>query len=276
MMGFRPSTLRSPLAAASVPRSVPPPPTLNRGQFLDLKEDTDGVLVESKEEKGPTDPFPVPIPYPDTEELKAVGPVAFVRSKGMMGKIDLPPRLQSVPNRRHTFRFRCSSSSAINCGIGGFLGAVGAVATSSSTASSYGSTFRIHRITAWPPGNVLSAQANVRWSTTAFVGYIPDESWIENLPDGITVTRSMTFVPPKRSLACDWLASSLGGPSTVCTIQCAIGTILDVDLEVREPVTIGGIAFTAGLTGLLPGSVYYLPLDGPVSNTIKALGVPTI
>ncbi len=215
------------------------------------------------------------------EKENYMGPSKLmVRSEGKAGggAMSLPPVLQATCYVRKRFRFRASSAvSGVSCTLNGFLGACGGICTVANTnLRTWASSFQIKKIVAWPPGGVSGSadMVFVDWSAAGNSNFTPDSSKIVTIPDGITVTKSLVFVPPTKSLAEFWYnPTNMSASGAIIALTCPSGTILDVILEFSlSNVNLGNnITIVAGSVG----TVYYLALDGPSSNKLVPLGVPT-
>jgi len=176
---------------------------------------------------------------------------------------------------KHTYRFRFSAAiSQVGVGLGGLLGAMGTVGrTANATVANLFSSCKITSVTLWPPATSAALDGiTLDWLGAA--GYLPDEGWDVTIPDGITMTRAMRVVPPRNSLAVDWLNSGtipLG--TTVFTLTGPEGTILDIDIQGRLANVVGcsNIAVAVAVVG----TMYYLSLDGPASNKVQPVGIPS-
>jgi len=95
---------------------------------------------------------------------------------------------------------------------------------------------------------------------------------IESIPEGITTTDAMVFKPPAKSLASFWLGD-VDSATQVFALSTSPGSIVDVSLSFRL-CNVYSSASVAVATAVI-GTVYYLALDGPSSNTYVPVGIPT-
>jgi len=193
-------------------------------------------------------------------------------SKGTM----LPPVLQTTPTLSHTFRFRTVASlTAVGCGLGGVLGALGSICTvTNSKVRTLASSLRVKSITMWLPAGTTGDSAFLDWGNGSFSGFVKDESQLVTVPDGVTVTTALRFVPPAKSLCGDWLNPSTISLSTpLWFVNCPAGTIIDLDVEYTTSNVSQGVDQSVA-TGVL-GLLYYLSLDGAGGNQIVPIGLLT-
>jgi hypothetical protein len=93
------------------------------------------------------------------------------------------------------------------------------------------------------------------------------------MPTGITVDRPVRAKPPPKSYLSMWQISGQNSTDPLFQITAATGSIL----EVRGVYTLSSDYLPPNITiatGTL-GAVLYLALDGPSSNKIQPLGLPT-
>lgn len=193
------------------------------------------------------------------------------------GAPHLPPIINATPTFGHTYRFTVATVNLTDFPVVGadLAGALGTICTVvNSKVQPYISTVRIHRITIWPAANSNPPlKASVEWG--AIAGIVKDESKVSGLPSGITEEKVVTAVPPRNSLASDWLnLQSLTG-NILFYLSCPAGSIIDIQLTCTLAaafVTPANITVTTGVVG----TAYFLALDkaGGTSN-IAPLGLPT-
>jgi len=98
---------------------------------------------------------------------------------------------------------------------------------------------------------------------------VPDETRVQTLPEGVTVTRAVSFVPPPKSLASFWLSTA----ANVFGIRAPVGSVIDILVGFRLSNVFGaGPIVVASATA---GNVYYLALDGASALTYSPVGLPT-
>jgi hypothetical protein len=197
----------------------------------------------------------------------------LIRGKFTVGKVSLPPQIEVTPIiKGHVFRFRVNSTFAGTVGIGGLLGACGGICTTTNSALRHvASSIKIHSLRAWTPAG--SASASLSWGPGASAGFTPDSAKDIATPDGVTNSQCVVAVPPRDCLAAMWMNPTISAGSTVLVMGFTTGTILD--LKVSFSLSNVYATFTDTITTGVLGTYYYLALDGPASNKIRPLGVPT-
>jgi len=188
--------------------------------------------------------------------------------------LSLPPMLDTSVETRHTFRFRISTAvSSVGVGLGGVLGAMGVVGKVANTSvANIHSCARLIGFRVWLPAVVGSDGFLLDWFGDA--GYVPDSAVDSIIPDGITSTGCMAFSPPKNSLASFWLNSQnivLG--TSLFSISGPVGTIIDMRVAGRLSNNVGTSTISVATAAV--GTMYYLALDGPGSNKIQPVGLPS-
>lgn len=195
-------------------------------------------------------------------------------SRRLPGGFSLPPMLEATPRVSHTFRYAASNTATVSVSLAHLIGTCGGTCVvANSKLQPWASSVRIKSLTIWPP--VASGNYTfVNWAASASGGYVPDTATMVNVPDSVTVTGALRFVPPKNSLASFWLNPvTISTSATVFGMTIKIGSILDFDVE----FTLSNVSESGQQTivaGIL-SNVYYLALDGPTSNKLVPQGVPT-
>jgi len=147
---------------------------------------------------------------------------------------------------------------------------MGSICTvANSKVQPWTSSIRLVKVTVWPAPSASAASATELYWSNGTSAQIPDEARITTIPEGISVTRALTFKPPAMSLAADWLVV----PATIFTISSPVGSVVDVTIQSRLS-NIFEVANITIVTGTL-GTVYYLALDGPATNKYLPQGLPT-
>jgi hypothetical protein len=191
----------------------------------------------------------------------------FFRNGKGQGGMDLPPQLSLVPTLTHIFRFQSTNSSLTLIAAGNVLGALGAIGTSALTVATVASSFRIKSLKIWP---AAGGTCFVEWA--AATGYTRDQVKDASLPSGITVSKSLTFNPPRASFAALWTNEAI--PTTnLMNIFAPTGSILDLNVE----YTINGVFTPLVITvaSAVLNGMYYLALDGPTLHHFPPVGLPT-
>jgi len=238
------------------------------------------AAVQAKSERDETSKFVgfLPLPSQGREDLKEVKEASSVRgvATGMLrGKasqaIGLPPRIQLSPAVSHVFRFRSTSASPASITVADILGALGGICTvANSKVDTWASCFKIHKVTVWPSGSTSAPTlATLQWAQGESA-QVPDEVYDEAIPEGITATKALVFAPPAKSLCGFWI-NSMDSAAAVFAITSSIGSIVDLQVSFRLVNAFAGVLATVAAGTL--GTVYYLALDGPSSNTYVPVGM---
>jgi len=241
---------------------------------------------EAKEELPPSPSYVAPSgPYTsDDDEFGFPLPIArdkakfrLIRGRGAhlpkgKGGSSLPPKLALTPVVRKAFRFKATASSLTSVTVGSLLGVLGGVGTTVVAVKQIASAVKLMKVVVWPSPSTSSADTVLlNWAQGAS-GQDPDEVEDETLPEGVSITRSMSFVPPTRSLAGFWITST-DASSTVFQIQAPVGSVVDVSLHLC--ITDAFASSTVVVASAVIGTYYYLALDGPASNVYVPTGLPT-
>jgi hypothetical protein len=153
-------------------------------------------------------------------------------------------------------------------------GACGGCCTvTNSVVTCWASTAKLHSVTVWPSVSLTAPIPEVIWYTP-ITSIEKDESKQRSIPSGVTVDRAVKSSPPRGSLLQDWL--NLGQVGTTALFRLngiPAASIIDVSITFTLSNNITGQDLGV-VTGVLK-AFYYLPLDGPSSNTLIAVGVPT-
>jgi hypothetical protein len=237
------------------------------------------AVVLAKSERDETSKFVGLLPLTpngreDRKEVKGASILRAGATRNSQGKalaVSLPPRIQLSPAVSHTYRFRSTSASATLVTVASMLGALGGLCTAvNSKIGTWASSLKIIKVTVWPSGSTSGVtNATLSW----YLGesaQVPDEAWDEAIPEGITATKALVFTPPPKSLCGFWIDSS-DSAANLFAIQTSIGSVVDLQVAYRLVNVQSGLQITV-VTGVL-GTVYYLALDGPTSNTYVPIGL---
>jgi hypothetical protein len=116
-----------------------------------------------------------------------------------------------------------------------------------------------------------SDSVNLSWNP-AYVGQIKDSVYTTSLPDGITVTTPLRFVPPVGTLLADWFCDSIS-PANLCNIiAMPEGTIVDVQVDFTLAGGLQPLEVT--VAGGTLSNVYYPPLDA--NSKLLNVALPSI
>jgi len=187
--------------------------------------------------------------------------------------VSLPPQLNVTPTFRSTRIFTATGAATVAC-TGSEIGcALGTICHNTNVAvASFCSSFRIISISAWvAPSLSFDSFASITFPNA--LGNARDEEVVSATPTGLSVSRKLVFKPPAMSLAADWISCTAYGSSTCIVVNCSAGTILYLDIECTFANTITNV--TKGIASGVAGNVYYLALDGPTTNNLVPLGLPT-
>lgn len=187
----------------------------------------------------------------------------------------LPPPIETTMKQRHRFRFYASaavSGASITPQI--LAGVAGGICTvTNSTITCWASSLRCRRITIWPAvGSAagVGTSADITWAADGTL-FSKDEYKVDALPQGITIDRPVSSVPPAGTLGKFWQAPS--GTNTLATISAPSGSIVDIWVEFTLSNQNSSTSLTVATAVL--GTIYYLSADGPGANKLVPLGLPT-
>lgn len=227
--------------------------------------------------------FGVPLTAKTAEVKRGVRGGKAVKLKGNKGpsfSSSLPPVLNVTPKFTHTYRYITNATLNVSISISEMLGSIGGICTVANSAlTCWTSSFRIHKVTVYPPVSTTTTYQNyLDWATEPS-GYYPDSSKSYVAPSGVTIPKPMVFKPPKNSLASYWL-NSTGAVATSKNLFAMVlqaGAIVDLTVEQTLPVVFSADTQLVQLsitTGTLK-TVYYTPLDGTNNKCVVADGRPT-
>jgi hypothetical protein len=212
----------------------------------------------------------------DRKALAFLGAKLPLAKGKLKGVSSLPPTLDNTIKCMHVFRYFVATASVpVSVSVNDMLGALGGVCTVTNSAfKPWASSFRLKAVVAFPSGSSSSTDnfAQLSWNS----GLLPqqrDQLKTQDIPQGISVTKPVVFKPPKLTLAGDWVACTASVTANLFTIFADAGSIIDlhVDFTLSNTFIPGTISIGTGVLN----SVYYLPLDGPGSNTIVQAHLPT-
>lgn len=189
--------------------------------------------------------------------------------------LSLPPVMNMSQVVRGRFRFTSLSNTLVSVSIADILGACGGTCSvTNSTFRPWASSFRIKEIRMYPgvnPGVGVSYNS-VAWNS-GISGVAQDQERVDDLPSGITVSHALSFKPPAKSLASDWISCLATTTTNLFAMQSQNGTIVDfhVDYTLSNQFQAGSITISTGVLG----SIYYLPLDGAASAEYPNTHLPS-
>jgi len=185
----------------------------------------------------------------------------------------LPPQIDAVLVVGHRYRFVTSVTGIYNVTPAMLFGVCGGFCTiANSQHRSWAGTIRAKRVTLFLPSVTSGTNsADVVWLSND-LNRSRDSEELNSTPTGITNCNSMTSVPPGKTAQQLWFTSSATGASFL-SLSVVVGTIIDLDLTFTLNCNFTGAANTIAV-GML-GNTYYLALDGPASNKLIPVGLPT-
>jgi hypothetical protein len=197
---------------------------------------------------------------------------------GMKGEavghaVSLPPQINNTLTVNSRIRYLAGADNIVSVSAIDLIGAFGGVCTvTNSVFKPWASSCRIKKLIAWPSCSTTSQNSCSLWWNSGIAGANRDLEKSSDVPTGVTNTRAVSFVPPAKSLAEDWIAASVG-TTNIFSLLMNIGSVVDVHCEftLSNQFTSGTVSLTTGVLG----SIYYLPLDGPSSHTYFPIHLPT-
>jgi hypothetical protein len=186
----------------------------------------------------------------------------------------LPPTIDTTTNFTHVYRFKSGVGTSVNVATGDLFACAGCVASSSTNAYAFCSSVRIRRITVWlSPSSTASQSAAIIWVVNSGAIGEKDTFKLKSLPEGITVTDSVTFRPPPKTFGDLWFASSSNLTDIIFQLTTPSGSIVDVELDLTIGNSLSGNVQANTGSGMTPGVVYYGGLDSFVSTNYVPLGL---
>jgi hypothetical protein len=228
----------------------------------------------------PRHPGVVAKPYEEKKSL-APPPIAFspiclrgIPTRSARSGPALPPALQTSPEVAHTFRFAADAAlTAANITVRDVIAATGNICiVANSDLNSFASCVKVKSLTVWAPSSSSMKSIALSWAAESS-GREPDEVVNKAVPAGMTLPSSLVFVPPSWALAGFWQIGPAAPTAVMFQISVPAGAIVDLSVSLRLSNTQTPVQSTVGSAAL--GSVYYLALDGPGSNKLLPLGLPT-
>jgi hypothetical protein len=189
----------------------------------------------------------------------------------------LPPQLNNSVALTHVFRYFVATTAApVSVSVQDMLGALGGICSvGNSLLKPWSSSFRIHSVTAYPSTAAAAPNENfcALWWNAGPSFQQKDVEESKDVPQGVTMTAPVRFTPPGKTLAGDWLACTATGSTNLFSMFVSAGSIIDLHVSFTLSNQFIPATMTIG-TGTL-GTIYYLALDGPSSNTIVPAHLPT-
>jgi hypothetical protein len=183
----------------------------------------------------------------------------------------LPPAIQTTPKISHRFRFVSTSASILPVTVTELVGIVGAIGTvANTTVATLASSVKLRKVIVWPSASTSAPSSPELYWANAINTNVPDEVRERSLPQGVSVTGSLEFVPPPMSLAGFWNSDQA---IALFDASFPIGSVIDVILDVRLSNALPNANISVATAAL--GTLYYLALDGAASNKWTPVGLPT-
>jgi len=176
---------------------------------------------------------------------------------------------------RHRFRFLATAGGGYTVSAANVLGAIGGIIDVVNGALiCWAGSFKIIEITLYESAqSVASVSSGIVFIGSGNLGYNKDDYWTNTtIPyDRPTVVRRR---PPPKSLVGEWISTGVASlTNSLFTIDCSIGSTVDLVVDFTL-LNLASAASVTVATGTL-GGTYYLALDGPGSNKLVPVGLPT-
>jgi len=187
--------------------------------------------------------------------------------------VGVVPQLETSIVCSHKFRFECTTGESVNVSLLNLFGILGNICTvANTTLVGWAGSLRLRKVEIYESAqSVSTVNSVINWYTNSNA----------NLADKLTLNSTIPYdlpsknvsIPPKNTLASFWWNTSSSSSLALFGLQTAVGSIVDVTIDFTLGNQAGGymqIVSTANLAG-----DYYLALDGPASNKLVPLGLPT-
>lgn len=180
-----------------------------------------------------------------------------------------PPAIQNTNTVHRVFRFKAAAAGSNTISVTSILDLL-EMATSTTVAYRQIDAFKIKRFRVWGPPDPASAVP----SLVKFEWFNTSSSFGQKIDQSMGVLPGYIEASPPRGDLAFWIGSgsSLG---TICAITGPAGTIVDLEITVRDIHDVAGtLATNSNGTALVVGSTYVNFLDGTAKNLV-AQGVLT-
>jgi hypothetical protein len=187
--------------------------------------------------------------------------------------INLPPAINLTHTVSTILRYQVSTGNYYTISVANIASALGTTGTSSTTVQPWCSSFRIKRVRIYPSSSgSVDEYAGLSW-TQGLTGFVKDTQMNKEIPIGMTVPSSVSFTPPAKSLASDWISSTNSG--NIFRLHVGTGDIIDLSIvyTLQSGVLTPFASQTVSASGI--GDIFYLALDGPSSNNIVPVQLST-
>jgi len=184
----------------------------------------------------------------------------------------LPPKWDASGHFRRKMRYAASTAgtNAVGVTINDLFGALGGTCTTTnSTLTCWFSSVKINSVCIFMVGG---SNGSVIWnSPTTGIGRDtePNTSIVSNT----TQPHCIKSTPPRASMSGDWINSTLTSTTLLFTCVVPQGAVVDVSIEMTlsNSYTPQQVVIGTGLNG----NPYYLALDGPTTNNLRPIDLPT-
>jgi len=188
------------------------------------------------------------------------------------------PQLPAVPTYRRIYRFQgtatlSSGSFSVTLTSANILAALGCVATSTTSATSFFESFRIRGMRVWAIGYYSSGGLGGVVSTVNLSYFNegsasgPTNLGATDTSISTTVPAAINFPPPPMSLASFWVQGNgsltLGSLNVTSSQAGSMQIVADLDVECNLSTNTTSALDVVTTSGLTSGDTYYFPLDGP-------------
>jgi len=198
---------------------------------------------------------------------------AFRGQRGQKRAVGVVPQLQTSIICSHKFRFECTTGESVNISLLNLFGILGNICSvANTTLVGWAGSLRLKQVEIFESAqSVSTVNSVISWYTNSSA----------NLADKLTLNSTIPYdlpsrnaaVPPKNSLASFWWNTSSSSSLALFGLQTAVGSIVDVTIDFTLGNQAGGYMQTVSTANL--GGDYYLALDGPASNKLVPIGLPT-
>jgi hypothetical protein len=184
----------------------------------------------------------------------------------------LPPKWDATGRFSRKMRF-VANTAGTNLALvsaNDIFGALGGTCTTTnSVLTCWFSSFRISQVCVFLPGG---STASIIWaSPTPGIG--PDTEPTTAILTNNTIPHCIVSKPPTHSMSDRWVNSAETGTTLMFTISVPQSAVIDVQLSFTLSNNFTPQSVTIA-TGVL-ASPYYLALDGPTTNNMRPVDLPT-
>lgn len=187
-----------------------------------------------------------------------------------------PPTFLPNPSFTRKIRFICNASGGYNVTPKAVANGCGVMCTSSTSASTLITAFKIRRVQIWGMSGSSNQTVALTWFGDQTLNFESNKEFSDSSTSSAYVPY-LNLVPPNHSSARDWQA--VGGSfstGVIFALNCGNGSIIDLTLDVI--VGDGNASPTAAtaITGGTAGVIKYGPLDGYGGGSLLAISVTSM